>query len=90
VILYDAATNAETKKAKHHDKGWSAAFSPDGKSVASTHGDGAVKLRDAATLEPRAGFASKGLDATAIAFSRDGKKIVVCTTEPVIFVWDSK
>src|SRR4051794_36873097 len=66
---------------------YSVAFSPDGKTLVSGSGDGAVRLWDVATGEERATF--KGhLLVTCVAFSPDGKTIASGSREGTIRLWD--
>jgi WD40 repeat protein len=88
VQVWDVATGKETGAI---DTGGvqvvSAAFSPDGKLVATSAGGGAVKLWDAATGKPVRQFAGRRGMGHGLAFSRDGKHIAA-HAGPAVQAWE--
>jgi hypothetical protein len=92
--VWDVATGQETLTLKGHD-GWvhSAAFSPDGKRLASASIDGTVKVWDAATSQEV--LTLKGHTAgviggvTSVAFSPDGQRLASAGgLDGKVKVWD--
>ncbi len=79
VYLWNAASGAAIQQLKHGLNTVSVAIAPDGKSFASGNQDCGVKLWDAATGEPEAGFSNAEADVRAIVFAPDGKKLLIGT-----------
>jgi WD40 repeat protein len=69
-------------------QGWSLAFSPGGKILATASGqDGEITLWDVATGHKVGAFDGHQGQVTALTFSRDGKKIISASLNDVL-VWD--
>lgn len=87
--MWSAASAKTLFEAKFDDYGWATAMSKDNKWFATAHSKG-VKVWDAATGKERDGFSPEKIDARAIAFSPDGKKLVVGSFDNEVFVLDAE
>jgi WD40 repeat protein len=65
-----------------------AAASPDGKTLATGHGQGPVRLWDAATGKPLRALGGGGGGASALAFSPDGRRLAVLWEGCRLRLWD--
>lgn len=74
----------------HTDHVWGAAFSPDGKVVASGSSDGSVILWDVAQRQPikRLEGIHPGLGILRVAFSPGGELLAAGTSDGAILLWD--
>jgi WD40 repeat protein len=71
----------------HTDVVSSAAFSPDGKTLASGTHDTTVKLWDVATGKEKATLNGHTGDVTSVAFSPDGKTLASGSMDKTIKLW---
>ncbi|HYH65108.1 MAG TPA: WD40 repeat domain-containing protein [Urbifossiella sp.] len=75
--------------ARGHTRGvGAAAWSPDGKYLASGGGDGAVRVWDAATGKGTAAMAVSNISIPAVAWSPDGKRVAAAESEGLVRIWD--
>lgn len=90
VWLYDAQTGEElnliTKRDKHLVL--SAAYSPDGKTIATGYWDGKLQLWDATTGKNKDTLIGHSYGVNSIAYSPDGKTIVTGGIDKTVRLWD--
>jgi WD40 repeat protein len=79
VVLWDIATGKELQTIS---KVLSLACSPDGRAFATSHEDGTVRLRDAATRRERHRLRAHRNGAWSVAFSPDGRTLATGGGEP--------
>jgi len=90
IVLWDAATLQKIARFEYSSIVWSVAFSPDGRWLISTHGDGAVLVWDVAERERVASFNEHSGAVRAVAFSPDGRQIASAGEDRSIILWDAK
>jgi WD40 repeat protein len=73
----------------HNDSVLAAAFSPDGKRIASASADRTVKVWDSVTGQVHLTLARHTKRVTCVAFSPDGKRIVSGSEDGMIRMWDA-
>lgn len=77
VRLWDVATGKEVRQLRGHQNiVWSAAFSPDGNTIASCSQDQTIRLWDAATGKEIRQVPASGASIRSLHFSSDGKTLV--------------
>jgi WD40 repeat protein len=89
VILWDAVTMRKIAPLEHTSYVWGLAFSPDGRWLVSTHGDGAVLVWDMDERRRAANFNEHSNRVEDMAFSRDGKRIASASEDRSVIVWDA-
>ncbi|MCC6744682.1 MAG: protein kinase [Acidobacteria bacterium] len=87
VVLWNAATATKLCRLQHTSIVWSVAFSPDGKWLVSTHGDGSVLIWDTAERERVANLNEHSAPVRGIAFSPDGSRMVTTSEDGSAIVW---
>ncbi|MEW6208145.1 MAG: protein kinase [Acidobacteriota bacterium] len=90
IVLWDATTQTRITRLQHSSIVWSLAFSPDGRWLVSTHGDGSVVIWDAAEREPVASLSEHSGPVRAVAFSPDGKRVASASEDRSIIIWDAE
>ncbi|OAI38901.1 hypothetical protein AYO38_01795 [bacterium SCGC AG-212-C10] len=84
----DAASTELTVIDSQADEANAAAFSTDGKILATASGAGAITLRDGATLQVVAEFSrGDGTFASQLAFSADGRLLAAVNTDGIVMLW---
>ncbi|HKQ79859.1 MAG TPA: serine/threonine-protein kinase [Blastocatellia bacterium] len=89
VILWDAVTTLKIASLEYSSIVWSLAFSPDGRWLVSTHGDGAVLVWDMDERRRAASFSEHSGPVRAVAFARDGKRIASASEDRSVIVWNA-
>jgi len=98
VILSDVVTRRELRRfdvetgggpKPNHFYYWDLpAFSPDGKAIASSGGDGTVQVRDLVTGKELRRFAGNGKPIWSVAFAPSGKVLAAVGEDGAIRLWD--
>jgi WD40 repeat protein/tRNA A-37 threonylcarbamoyl transferase component Bud32 len=89
IILWDAVTQTKLVRLEHTSIVWRVAFSPDGRWLVSTHGDGSILLWDVAERERVANFNEHGGAVRAVAFSNDGTRIASASDDRSAIIWNA-
>jgi WD40 repeat protein/serine/threonine protein kinase len=89
VILWDGATMRKIAPLEHSSVVWGLAFSPDGRWLISTHGDGAVLVWDILERRRAANFNEHSDSVRAVAFAHDGRRIASASEDRSVIVWDA-
>jgi RNA polymerase sigma factor (sigma-70 family) len=84
-----AVARIGTARLQHGDYIWSLAFSPDGKALVSTSGDGTVRLWDAATGKELRRLSGDFRRLRRVAFALSGRAVVAgAMDDPAVRLWD--
>lgn len=89
ICLLDGATYARIAVFEYSAVVWGLEFSPDGRWLVSTHGDGAILVWDVASRECVANLNEHSGAVRAVAFSPDGRTIASASEDRSIIVWDA-
>ena len=89
IILWNAATQELILRWDYTSYVWSLAWSPDGRYVVSTHGDGSILLWDVVARERAANLNQHRLPVGAIAVSPDGRRIASGSEDTSIIIWNA-
>jgi WD40 repeat protein len=89
VLLWDAATLQKLARFEHPAIVWNLTFSPDGRSLVSTHADGAVLVWSVAERECIANLNEHGGAVRAVAFSPDGRHVASGSEDRTVSIWDA-
>ena len=88
ILLWDAATQRKVARFEYPSIVWSVRFSPDGRWLLSTHGDGAVLVWDVAERERVASFNEHSGGVRAVAFTSNGQRIASGSEDRTVNIWD--
>ncbi|HKR64000.1 MAG TPA: WD40 repeat domain-containing protein, partial [Thermoanaerobaculia bacterium] len=90
ILLWDAQTHAKIARFESPAIVWSIAFSPDGRSLVSSHADGAVLIWDVAERERIASLNEHSGAVRAVAFSPDGRTVASAGEDRTVTFWDTR
>jgi WD40 repeat protein/serine/threonine protein kinase len=90
VILWDAATSRKITTIDYPSIVWSAAFSPDGHWLITTHGDGSINVWDMAERRRAVGFNEHNDSVRAVAWSRDNKRFASAGDDGTVMLWKTE
>lgn len=88
IVLWDAATHQIAARLEHSDNVWGLAFSPDGRWLVSSHGDGAILLWDVRQRRRVANFNGHSAEVRALALAPDGKRLASASHDFSVLVWN--
>src|SRR6185295_16436428 len=89
VLLWDASTMTRIAPLEYDSIVWSVAFSPDGRWLVSTHGDGSILIWDVVNRELEANLREHSGAVRSIAFSPDGQRFVTTSDDHSVIVWNA-
>ncbi|MBI4854947.1 MAG: protein kinase [Acidobacteria bacterium] len=88
IILWDAITQTKISRLEHTSIVWDAVFSPDGRYLVSSHGDGAIILWDIEEKQKIANFNEHSAPVGAVTFSPNGKLLASASDDRSIIIWN--
>ena len=88
VVLWDVASMTRLVPLEYEAIVWSVAFSPDGRWLVSTHGDGSILIWDVANRELEANLRQHSGGVRGVTFSGDGTKLATASQDHSVIVWD--
>lgn len=88
IILWDALTETKITRLEHTSVVWDAVFSPDGRYLVSSHGDGAIILWDIYEKQKVANFNEHNGPVRAVSFSPDGKLLASASDDSSVIIWN--
>jgi len=89
ILLWDAATMTKLGRFEYDSIVWGLSFSPDGRWLVSTHGDGAILVWDVVERRREAAFNGHSDAVRAVAFSPDGQRFASAGEDRSIIVWNT-
>ena len=90
IVLWDGATLRKIARLEHPAVVWSLAFSPDGRWLVSTHGDGSIMVWDPVDHERVANLSEHSGPVRAVAVSQDGRHIASASEDRSVIVWNAE
>ena len=90
IILWDADTRRKITTIDYPSIVWSAVFSPDGRWLVTTHGDGAIRVWDVIERRRVTGFNEHDGPVRAVAWAADGKRFASGGEDSVVMIWNAE
>lgn len=90
IVLWDAKTMTNLGRLEYPSIVWNLSFSPDGKWLISTHGDGAILVWDVAARRRLANLNEHSEPVRGVAFSPDGKLIASAGEDRAVIIWNAE
>jgi WD40 repeat protein len=90
VLLWDASTMTRIAPLEYESAVWSVAFSPDGRWLVSTHGDGSILIWDVLNRELNANLREHSGAVRAVAVAADGKHLASASEDHSVILWDAE
>ncbi|MDD5542363.1 MAG: protein kinase [Acidobacteriia bacterium] len=89
IVLWDAVHHTKLARLEHAAIVWSLTFSPDGRWLVSTHGDGAILIWDVSERGLAANLNEHSGAVRAVSFSNQGRWIASAGDDGSIILWDA-
>lgn len=89
-MLWDTATRKIVSRFDDISSVWSLAFSPDGRSLVSAHGDGSIQVRDLNERRRTVGFDGHGSHVLVVTTSPDGKRTASAGKDGAVILWNAE
>jgi len=90
IILWDADTRRKITTIDYPSIVWSAVFSPDGRWLVTTHGDGAIRVWDVIERRRVTGFNEHDGPVRTVAWAIDGKRFASGGEDSVVMIWNAE
>ena len=89
ILLWDVETMEKLGRFEYDSIVWGLTFSPDGRWLVSTHGDGAVLVWNITERKREAGLSAHSDAVRAVAYSPDGQRMASAGEDRSVIVWDA-
>ena len=89
ILLWDAATMTKITPLEYESSVWCVAFSPDGRRLVSTHGDGSILIWDVVNRELEANLRQHSGAVRSIAFAPDGRRFATTSDDHSVILWNA-
>jgi len=88
-ILWDSSTQAVITHLAYNSTVWSVEFSPDGRWLLTTHGDGAILIWDVMSRSLAGNLNEHSGPVRSVVSSSDGKRLATGSDDGSVLVWDA-
>jgi len=88
IILWDPVTRLKVARFEYPSIVWSITFSPDGRWLLSSHGDGSILVWDVAERRCAASFNGHSGGVRAVAISNDGQRVASGSEDQSVILWN--